>query len=301
MAGSLVASKLFNLKGWNTLVTGGATGIGRMIAVTLASNGANVYITGRRKEVLEKTASLYSSDDAVKSAGGSIHAIQCDVQSKKSILEAVADISSKVDFLNLVVANAGIITPSVDIGSDPDSHTADSYSKVMLDQDPTSWDDCFKTNITACFFTAAAFLPLLGKAKTASSSPTKLPGSIITISSMSGITKESQSGQFAYNTSKAGTIQLTELLATELARPHIRVRVNSIAPGYFPSEMTTNSSGEDNKSSLSSEGFMTERGVPYGRPGTERDMAQLLLLFACNEYVTGQTTVIDGGWLLRHA
>ena len=88
------------------------------------------------------------------------------------------------------------------------------------------------THICRYFFTTAAFLPLLSAAARKGHT-----GSVINISSMSGITRTSQH-HLKYNVSKAATIHLSTLLAQELRRPGVKVRVNSIAPGIFPSEMT---------------------------------------------------------------
>ena len=85
---------------------------------------------------------------------------------------------------------------------------------------------------TSYFFTSAAFLPLLSAAAREGHT-----GTVINISSMSGITRTSQH-HFKYNVSKAATIHLSQLLAQEFRRPGVNVRVNNIAPGIFPSEMT---------------------------------------------------------------
>lgn len=76
--------------------------------------------------------------------------------------------------------------------------------------------------------------------------------------------------------------------------------MNAIAPGVFPSEMTTKESDEKNKSYQSAEGWREEKQVPAGRPGKDEDMAQAVLLFAVNQYANGQVTAIDGGYLLGH-
>ena len=89
------------------------------------------------------------------------------------------------------------------------------------------------TMTTSHFFTTVAFLPLLSAAARPDHT-----ASVINISSISGITRTSQH-HFMYNVSKAASIQLNDLLAQELRRPGVKVRVNSIAPGIFPSEMTS--------------------------------------------------------------
>ena len=93
--------------------------------------------------------------------------------------------------------------------------------------------DTYKINTASYHFTTFAFLPLLCAAKSVGNYPE--PGNVIILSSMSGITQTSQHGQFNYNASKAATILLSKMLATEFARRNLGVRVNCVCPGYFPS------------------------------------------------------------------
>lgn len=86
------------------------------------------------------------------------------------------------------------------------------------------------------------------------------------------------------------------MLATELANNGIKVRVNSIAPGVYPSEMTAGDSKDsNNKSELKKEEF---QGIPAKRPGHDRDMANAVLFMVTNQYLNGVTVPVDGGWLL---
>jgi NAD(P)-dependent dehydrogenase (short-subunit alcohol dehydrogenase family) len=224
----LTVQSLFNLKGWVAIVSGGGTGLGLMTAKALAANGVKVYITGRRVEKL-KSAELEDS-----ASGGSIVGVQCDVTDKDSIKALVKDISSKEKYLNLLVNNAGVT--SVNYGKDgmPQGSIQEVADK-MLEQSFDDWLSIYKINVASYYFTSVAFLPLLTAAREHGFPEA---GSILNISSISGITKESQNGQFSYNASKAGTISLTEQLAVDFKRPDIEVRVNTLAPGYFPSEMT---------------------------------------------------------------
>lgn len=93
--------------------------------------------------------------------------------------------------------------------------------------------ETYKINTASYHFTTFAFLPLLAAAKSVGNYPE--PGNVINLSSMSGITKTSQRGQFNYNASKAATILLSKMQATEFARRNLGVRVNCVCPGYFPS------------------------------------------------------------------
>lgn len=103
MASSLKASELFDLSFLTAVVTGGGTGIGLMITQALMSNGAKVYITGRRKEVLEKTIKSHSSGP------GSLHALPGDISTKEGAIQLAKDIAEKEpNGFQLLVNNAGI-------------------------------------------------------------------------------------------------------------------------------------------------------------------------------------------------
>jgi len=138
-----------------------------------------------------------------------------------------------------------------------------------------------------------AFLPLL---EASTKHHHGYSGCVINISSISGIVKTAQH-HFAYNASKAAVIHLTKMMGWEIASNKIKVRVNSIAPGVFPSEMTADESDDKQKSHLSKEKF--EDKVPAQRPGRDQDLAQGFLYVAANQYVNGQTLVIDGGYVLQ--
>ena len=277
---------LFNIKGWTCIVTGGGTGLGLITANALASNGAKVYITGRRAEVLQQAETKHES-------GGSIVALPMDVTSKDSIKNAVEEVSSKEKCVNLLVNNAGVSGLNYGEKGMPTGSIQEISDHMFGNQDFDDWKSMYAVNCASYYFCSAAFLPLLVAARNHGYAEA---GSIINISSMSGITKESQNGQFSYNASKAACILLTEMLATDFKRPGVEVRVNTLAPGYFPSEMTVIDEKDGSK-----EHFMKQWGIPAGRPGRPKDYAQALLGFAVNEYVTGATLVIDGAWLLAHA
>lgn len=263
---------LFALKGWVAVVTGGGTGLGLMTAKALCANGVKVYVTGRRVEKL-KGAEVQDS-----ASGGSITGIQMDITDKDSITACVKEISGKEKFVNLLVNNAG--ATSVNYGpSGLPNGSPEEISKTMMDnQSFDDWLSIYKVNVASYYFTSVAFLPLVCAARDHGYAEA---GSILNISSISGITKESQNGQFSYNASKAATISLTEQLAVDFKRPELEVRVNTLAPGYFPSEMTP----IDKEDGQAKEHFRTKWGIPFGRAGHPRDYAQAVLNFAVNGYV----------------
>jgi len=238
----LRASNLFSVKGFTAVVTGGGTGIGLMITQALVANGAKVYITGRREDALERVVEKYNSGP------GSIVALPGDISSKDDVKRLAGELVSREGKLHLLVNNAGIArdndTRSSTVGK-PDFEDATSISEHMMRSQPEQWEETFRTNITAQFFTTAALLPLLAKGREITPGYTS---SVVNIASISGVMKGTSGGQFAYATSKAGFIHLTRMMATTFASA--KIRVNCIAPGIFPSEMTAGSSGNDQKSKL---------------------------------------------------
>lgn len=94
------------------------------------------------------------------------------------------------------------------------------------------WSETYNTDVSAVYFTVVAFLPLL---QASVKKRGHMAPAVITISSMSGIMRDAQ-GHFSYNTAKGATVHLSKLMSAEFQKTGIRV--NSIAPGYFPSEMS---------------------------------------------------------------
>ncbi|XMA10543.1 hypothetical protein WAI453_003334 [Rhynchosporium graminicola] len=267
----LKSTKLFDVSNFSAVVTGGGSGIGLMITQTLVANGAKVYITGRREEALNTVVEKYNSGP------GKIIALVKEVESKEH------------NGIHLLVNNAGIARDDNTKYSNgkPDFKSAQSISDHLMKSDPSAWASTFETNVTSQFFVAAGFLPLLSKSL--SSTPGFSP-SIVNITSISGVMKGSSNGQFAYASSKAAFLHLTRMMATTFVEA--KVRVNSIAPGVFPSEMTAGESDEHQKSQLDS-----EASNPAGRYGHDTDMGACILFLAGpgGVFLNGQVVYPDGG------
>ncbi|KAF4629645.1 hypothetical protein G7Y89_g8498 [Cudoniella acicularis] len=268
----LKASKLFDVSNYSVIVTGGGTSIGLMITQNLVTNGAKVYITSRRKEALATVVEKYTTGP------GEIVALPGDV--------------TKKDEIHLLVNNAGIAQDDNTKYSNnkPDFKSAQSISEHLWKSDPQAWADTFETNVTSQFFVAAGFLPLLTK------SLDSTPGFsliIINITSISRVMKGSGNGQFAYASSKAAFLYLTRMIATTFL--HTKIRVNSIAPNIFPSEMTAGESDENQKSDLGG-----QSSNPGGQPGSDTNMAACALFLAgpAGIFLNGQIVYPDGGNLL---
>jgi len=250
----MAMSKLFDLSGKVALVTGASSGLGAHFAKCLGAAGASVVLAARRADRLE---SLQAELAAAKITAA---AIDLDVQSAASIALAF----DKAGPLDIVVNNAGI-----------------SIVKPALDMPEHDWDAVVNTNLRG------AWLVAQGAAKRWVAE--KRPGSIVNIASILGLRTI---GQVApYNASKAGLIHLTQALAMEWARYHIRV--NAICPGYIETEMNApfwkTPAGQK----------LIDR-IPQRRIGRPEhlDGALLLLASEAGSFMTGSTLTVDGGHMV---
>lgn len=257
-----------------------------MATQALAANGARVYITGRRWEVLENAAKTHTPKSTDKMLNGEIIPIgPCDVTNKEDLERLTKELESKEKYLSMVVAAAGVSGPK----GFPDTSDADQMKENLWQESPEEWNATYNTNVTGVFFSVVSFLPLLQRA------PREHTSNVVVISSMSGIMRHSQS-HFSYNASKAATAHLAAMMSKEFAKTG--VRVNSIAPGYFPSEMTMKGSDEKNKAHMPDE-KVKDKGheVPAGRAGSDEEMAMAVIFLAKCGYITGEILTLDGGVL----
>lgn len=258
-----------------------------MAAQALAVNGAKVYIVGRTEGKLEKVVKSHGQDIA-----GELIPITADITQKSEIARLVKEIESRERCLCILINNAGIAGNT----QQTEAKSADEMKENLFDDESSTFDDwcnTYRTNVPQLFFMTMAFLPLLQKA---TEHQYGYSGTVINISSISGIVQSSQH-HFGYNASKAAAIHLTKMLASECAENGIKVRINSIAPGVYPSEMTAGGeSGEDQKSHIPKEKY---EKVPAKRPGRDQDMAGAILFAATNQYLNGQTVAVDGGYILH--
>jgi len=282
----LQASKLFSMNGKVAVVTGGGSGIGLMTAQALSANGAKVYIVGRNTEKLETASKEHEPDQGEIIPIGNI-----DVTKKADLEKVVKQIEEKDKCIHLLVANAGIGGPK----AEPDKEDAGELKDKLWEAESVEeWNETYSTDVTSVYFTTVAFLPLLQAAIKPKGSGEKFSSSVITTSSMSGIMRHAQ-GHFAYNAAKGATVHLTKLMSAEFMKAG--VRVNSVAPGYFPSEMTTKTSDDRQKSDLPAEKVADKGHVPQMRGGRDEEMSRAMLMLATNTYVNGQILVVDGGVL----
>jgi NAD(P)-dependent dehydrogenase (short-subunit alcohol dehydrogenase family) len=211
-----------------------------------------------------------------------------DVTSKDDLEKFYQELARREKHINLLIAAAGIS------GEKAEPDTGDSKSlkaKLWNNETFEGWNQTYNTDVTSVYFSVVALLPLL---QAGTESHGHLSASVIVISSMSGIMRHAQ-GHFSYNAAKGATVHLTKLMSAEFQK--VRVRVNSIAPGYFPSEMTAKESNEHQKSHLPDEKIKEKGHVPMGRAGSDEEMAQAVMFLTKNSYVNGEVIAVDGGVL----
>lgn len=239
-------------------------------------------------EALETAAKEHQPQNK---AGSIVPIGPCDVTKKADLQSLFEQLQKKEKYINLLICNAGVSGPK----AEPTEQDAKDLKKQLWDNESVEeWQKTFETDVTSVYFTAVAFLPLLQAAIEPNGPAEKYSPSIITTSSMSGQMRHAQ-GHFSYNAAKGSTVHLTKMMSAEFQRAGIRV--NSIAPGYFPSEMTSKDSDDRQKSELPAEKVAEKGHVPAMRGGRETEMGMLGLLLAKNNYINGQVITIDGGVL----
>ncbi|MDG1154157.1 MAG: 3-oxoacyl-ACP reductase FabG [Alphaproteobacteria bacterium] len=190
---------MFDLTGKKALITGASGGLGWEIAKKLHKLGAEIVISGTRKEKLEKLAS---------ELGDRVHVQTANLSDRESVKELFVNAEKVTGGIDILVNNAGI--------------TRDGLSMRMKDQD---WDDVINVNLTSAFILCRSASKAMMRRRY---------GRIINISSVVGVS--GNPGQMNYCASKAGIIGMSKSLAQEVANRGITV--NNIAPGFILSDMT---------------------------------------------------------------
>ncbi|KAI1127768.1 short chain dehydrogenase [Nemania abortiva] len=287
-------SSLFRVDGMVAVVTGGGTGIGFHMAKALANSGAKkVYILARRKELLDEAAKAHES----------LHAVVCDVGSKESLQAAVDTITKESGYVNLVVANSGVIGPVARYQAD--LSLSELRKRLFDDVSMDKFTDSMHVNVTGAYFTMLAFLELLdagnknalrggfGAPLTEGSDVPFIQSQVIFTSSISAYSRSYLSLP-AYSGSKAAIAHLMKHATTNLA-PY-GIRTNAMAPGLFPSVIAA---GLVDGRDPSKEHHSEMRYIPARRFGGEEEMAGSILYLAsrAGSYCNGLVLVNDGGKL----
>ncbi|UWR24327.1 SDR family oxidoreductase [Sulfitobacter sp. S190] len=253
---------LFGLNGKVALVTGGATGIGRMAAEGLVRAGATVLLASRKGDACEAVAQALNDLGAPGKAIG----FAGDVGSKEGVDALVAAVQERTDKLDILMNNAGV-TWGAPLGHFP--HEA--------------WEKVMNVNVAGLFDLTQKLLPMLMRDASVDD-----PARVVNVGSVMG-EREMGDGAYSYSASKAAVLHLSKILAKELAGKS--VTVNALAPGPFVSRMTAFATHDSD---------MREKvgaDVPLGRVGRDEDIAGCML-FLCGRggaYITGAVVPVSGG------
>lgn len=248
---------LFDLTGRVAVVTGGGRGIGRFIAEGLASHGARVVLTGRTQGTLDEAAA------ALRAKGFDALAQTADVGREDDVIALRDVVLSVCGRLDVLVNNAGV------------NPIYKGIERTSLDE----WRHIVDTNLTGVFLCCKHLGGEMAE---------RGGGSIVNVSSVGGHVGLRRS--VPYCASKGGIELLTRALALDWARKG--VRVNTIAPGYFETDLTA---GMRDNEALAAPLLAH---TPLGRFGRLEDVAGAAVFLAsdASAYMTGSSLMVDGGW-----
>ena len=252
-------SELFSVRGRTALVTGGATGIGRICAEALLSAGARVLIASRKAEACEAAAQELSALGPCEGFGGT-------VATEAGVAALVAETRRRTDLLHILINNAGL-----------------TWGEPFEIYPWRAWERIMSVNVAGLFSLTRDLAPML-----IASAKAERPSTIVNIGSVMGYATQSESA-YAYSASKAAVHHLTRILAQEFASR--QVTINAIAPGPFPTNMTRFAIGDE---AGAARGAKT---VPMGRLGRPEDIAGAILFLTGRggAYTTGAILPVDGG------
>ncbi|KAM7505225.1 hypothetical protein LguiB_004129 [Lonicera macranthoides] len=269
-----------DLRGMVVLVTGASSGLGREFCVDLAKAGCRVVAAARRTDRLKSlcdeinrcdiSRSLMGDDPRVDSSAPLAIAVELDITGEaKAIKDSVDKAWAAFGHIDTLVNNAGI------------RGTVNN----SLDLPEEEWENVIRTNLTGTWLVSkyvGAYMRSAGKG-----------GSIINISSVSGLNRPQFCGGVGYSSSKAAMDSMTKIMALELG-VH-KIRVNSIAPGIFRSEIT--------KDLLEKDWFqnVASRIIPLKTFGTSDPALTSLvryLMHDSSKYITGNIFIVDAGFTL---
>ncbi|KAL6696912.1 NAD(P)-binding protein [Trichoderma pleuroticola] len=252
--------ELFSLAGKTALVTGGTRGIGQAIAIGLAEAGADIVLVQRNTE--ESV-----TKQSIETLGRKCHIIVADLSDRSSVHGLIASVT-ETHHIEILINNAGIMR----------RYPATEISQEVL-------DEVMEVNFNGPFILCRD----MGRYWI----DNKIDGRLINIASLS--TFQGGVRMAAYSASKGAVGQLTKALSNEWAQH--KIRVNAIAPGYIATDMNTDTRSNPDQTYYQS--IVTR--IPMGHWGKPEDFKGPAVFLAsdASSYVSGETIVVDGGWMAR--
>lgn len=249
--------KLFDLTGKIAIITGASKGLGRSYSLALSSAGCLCILVGRNEQQLAKTQAMIRADN------GKSMIYRIDLTDRTAMETMVNQLAAKFRHIDILVNNAGY-----------------EHTQPFLAADETTYRAIMDINLKSVFFLSQKVARLMAKAK---------QGKIINIGSLGSYIGLPESA--IYCSSKGAINQLTKTMAVELAKYNIQV--NEIVPGYFFTEMTQPFFADKTHKKW------IESRIPIGRVGECQDLAGPVIFLSsqASDYMTGQSLIVDGGWL----
>lgn len=258
---------MFDYKGKVVAITGASSGLGKQMAEGYAQCGANLVLMARRVERLEASAKEWSEKYGIE-----VLPVACDVTSTDSINAAVAAADAKFGHVEVIVNCAG---------------GEKGTGTPLVDFDKGDWEFTLNLDLTSVFEVTKVFTGYMKKNIEAGK---QTYGRVINIASIYGLVGNTAIPTIAYHASKGAVVNFTRGAAAELAK--CGITVNAICPGYFYTELTTET--------LDTEYFQNfaKQSVPMARYGKGGELNPAAVFLGAEEssYVTGQIIAVDGGY-----
>ncbi|MBQ6654329.1 MAG: SDR family oxidoreductase [Erysipelotrichaceae bacterium] len=258
---------MFDYSGKVVAITGASSGLGKQMAEGYAKQGANLVLMARRVERLQASAEEWK-----EKYGVDVLPVACDVTSSESIANAVNAVREHFGHCEVIVNDAG---------------GEKGTGTPLVDYKREDWDFTINLDLTSVFAVTQAFVNFM---KEAIAEGKQSYGRVINIASIYGLVGNTAIPTIAYHTTKGAVVNFTRGAAAELATSNITV--NAICPGYFYTELTTETLDSDYFQAFAQQSVPMKR---YGKQG-ELNPAAIFLGAEESSYVTGQIVAVDGGY-----
>jgi 3-oxoacyl-[acyl-carrier protein] reductase len=248
---------MHGLEGRVAIVTGGGTGIGRAVCLSMATEGVSVVVNFPDKR---REAAAFEVVESIAARGGTALALCADVSLEEDTEGMIESVYEKFDRIDILVNNAGIVRNAL---------------VPLMDQ--TKWDAVMGVNLGGVFLATKAVLKYMIQQKR---------GAIVNIAS-AAVRFGGFGGDSNYLASKGGVAAFTKAVAVEMAQKGIRV--NAVAPGVIVTDMTNDLRRRESERLLAT--------IPMRRFGEPEDVAKVVVFLASDDasYITGETIHVTGG------